>query len=251
MSWISSGESSFSLSSGCPARMMRITFRPAAYCSIRKPLMVAMSSAFFILKGENPNCTSTDCRNSTAVTCVWLICAITTSESSWRRKLSISVVLPAPISPVMTTKPSVNQMVDSMYAFARACARDRNRNCGSGLSRNGNSRSLKFSRYMAAQDITGKQAPGACLPGVVLPFCEPGRAVYARQDPECPQVPLARGGLVDRDVPEFAPRTRRLAVVVPVQGGLAQQLVASRHRANEVDHGGVSPRARAAERQAR
>ena len=30
------------------------------------------------------------------------------------------MVLPEPISPVITTKPSVNQMVDSMYALARA-----------------------------------------------------------------------------------------------------------------------------------
>ncbi len=156
MSCTSSGESSLSFSSGWPARMMRSTFsfvasmpdnmrissstfserfcassmisstlRPAAYCSMRKLLSVAISSAFFILKGEKPNWTSTDCRNSTAFTCVWLICAMTTSESSWRRKLSMSVVLPAPISPVMTTNPSVNQMVDSMYALARACARDR------------------------------------------------------------------------------------------------------------------------------
>ena len=110
---------------------------------MRKLFSVAISSAFFILKGEKPNCTSTACRKSTALTWVWLICATTTSESSWRRKLSISVVLPEPISPVMTTKPSVNQMVDSMYALARAWAWDRYRNCGSGLSRNGSSRSLK------------------------------------------------------------------------------------------------------------
>ena len=32
----------------------------------------------------------------------------------------MSAVLPAPISPVITTKPSVNQIVDSMYALARA-----------------------------------------------------------------------------------------------------------------------------------
>ena len=104
--------------------MISSTLRPAAYCSMRKLLSVAISSAFFILKGEKPNWTSTDCRNSTAVTWVWLICATTTSESSWRRKLSMSVVLPEPISPVITTKPSVNQMVDSMYALARAwCSR--------------------------------------------------------------------------------------------------------------------------------
>ena len=44
--------------------MISSTLRPAAYCSIRKLLRVASSSAFFILKGEKPNCTSTDCRNS-------------------------------------------------------------------------------------------------------------------------------------------------------------------------------------------
>src|SRR6202012_5130430 len=60
----------------------------------------------------------------------------------------MSVVLPEPISPVITTKPSVNQMVDSMYALARACCLLRYRNCGSGLNRNGNSRSLNSSRYM-------------------------------------------------------------------------------------------------------
>ena len=83
-------------------------------------MSVLISSAFFILKGEKPNCTSTACRNSIAETCVWLICATTTSCSQLRRKDSISVVLPEPISPVITTKPSVNQMVDSMYALARA-----------------------------------------------------------------------------------------------------------------------------------
>ena len=144
--------------------MISSTLRPAAYCSMRKLLSVAISSAFFILKGEKPNWTSTDCRNSTALTWVWLICAMTTSESSWRRKLSMSVVLPEPISPVITTKPSVNQMVDSMYALARAWARDRYRNCGSGLSRNGSSRSLKFSMYIAAADITVKLASGQGSP---------------------------------------------------------------------------------------
>src|SRR3974377_2217692 len=39
-------------------------------------------------------------------------------------------------------------MVDSMYALARACCFERYRNCGSGLKRNGNSLSLKGSRYM-------------------------------------------------------------------------------------------------------
>src|SRR2546421_4268123 len=94
------------------------------------------------------NCTSTACRKSMADTCVWLICTTTTSAGTSLRKDSISVVLPEPISPVITTKPSVNQMVDSMYALARACCFDRYRNWGSGLSRNGNSLSLKGSRYM-------------------------------------------------------------------------------------------------------
>ena len=118
------------------------------YCSIRKLFSVAMSSAFFILKGEKPNCTSTDCRKSTTETWVWLICATTTSRWISCRKDSMRVVLPAPISPVITTKPSVNQMVDSMYAFARACCLLRYRNWGSGLRRNGSSRSLNSSRYM-------------------------------------------------------------------------------------------------------
>ena len=64
--------------------------------------------------GLKPNATSTDCRNSVEDTWVWLICATSTSFSSSRRKVSINVVLPQPISPVMTTKPSVNQTVDSM-----------------------------------------------------------------------------------------------------------------------------------------
>src|SRR2546423_12210175 len=95
-----------------------------------------------------PNCASAACRKSMADTCVWLICATATSAGTSLRKDSISVVLPEPISPVITTKPSVNQMVDSMYALARACCFDRYRNWGSGLSRNGNSLSLKGSRYM-------------------------------------------------------------------------------------------------------
>ena len=50
----------------CASSTISSTLRPAAYCSMRKLLSVAISSAFFILKGEKPNCTSTDCRNSTA-----------------------------------------------------------------------------------------------------------------------------------------------------------------------------------------
>ncbi len=90
--------------------------------------MVLMSSALRILKGAKPNCTSTACRKSMADTWVWLICATTTSDGTSLRKDSISVVFPEPISPVITTKPSVNQMVDSMYALARACCFDRYRN---------------------------------------------------------------------------------------------------------------------------
>ena len=134
----------------CASSTMSSTLRPAAYCSTRKLLIVAISSAFFILKGEKPNCTSTACRKSIAETCVWLICATTTSAGISFRKDSISVVLPEPISPVITTKPSVNQIVDSMYALARACCFERYRNCGSGLNRNGSSFSLNGSRYKDA-----------------------------------------------------------------------------------------------------
>ena len=109
----------------CASSTISSTRRPAAYCSMRKLLSVLISSALRILKGEKPNCTSTACRKSIAVTCVWLICATTTSEGTSFRKDSIRVVLPEPISPVITTKPSVNQMVDSMYALARACCFDR------------------------------------------------------------------------------------------------------------------------------
>ncbi len=82
-------------------------------------MRVASSSALRILNGLKPNCASRVCRNSSGEICVWLICATTTSWSISRRKVSIRVVLPAPISPVITTKPSVNQIVDSMYALAR------------------------------------------------------------------------------------------------------------------------------------
>ena len=98
----------------CASSTISSTLRPAAYCSIRKLFSVVSSSAFFMRNGLKPNCASSVCRNSITETWVWLICATTTSLSSSRRKVSISVVLPEPISPVMTTKPSVNQMVDSM-----------------------------------------------------------------------------------------------------------------------------------------
>src|SRR5882757_2528081 len=101
-----------------------------------------------MLKGEKPNCTNTVCKNAVGESCVWLICATTTSLCSSRKNVSINVVLPAPISPVITTKPSVNQIVDSMYALARACCLLKYRNCGSGLRRNGNSWSLNSSKYI-------------------------------------------------------------------------------------------------------
>src|SRR5580698_3748961 len=101
-----------------------------------------------MLKGEKPNCTRTVCRNAVGDNWVWLICATTASVCSSRRKVSIKVVLPAPISPVITTKPSVNQIVDSMYALARACCLLKYKNCGSGLKRNGSSCNLKSSKYI-------------------------------------------------------------------------------------------------------
>ena len=64
--------------------------------------------------GRKPNWLSTACRNCTAVIWVWAMRATVTDSSSSERNFSISVVLPAPISPVITTKPSVNQTVDSM-----------------------------------------------------------------------------------------------------------------------------------------
>ncbi len=80
---------------------------------------MASNSALRMRNGLKPNCASRPCRNSIGETWVWLIWATTTSWSISLRNDSISVVLPAPISPVITTKPSVNQIVDSMYALAR------------------------------------------------------------------------------------------------------------------------------------
>ena len=98
----------------CASSITNTSLRPASYCSTRNSLRVASSSAFFILNGLKPNCTSTDCRNSSEDTWVWLICATMTSFCSSCRKVSISVVLPQPISPLITTKPSANHTVDSM-----------------------------------------------------------------------------------------------------------------------------------------
>src|SRR5215469_3078057 len=254
VSCISSGASSFSLSSGCPARMMRRTFsfvvstperrrissstridrfcasstmsstlRPAAYCSMRKLLIVAISSAFFILKGEKPNCTSTAWRKSIADTCVWLIWATTTSVCTSLRKDSMSVVFPEPISPVMTTKPSVNQMVDSMYALARACCFERYRNCGSGLSRKGSSLSLKGSRYMGV----GSQAMlrDANAHGQIL------------EQASRPGITGGGGALHQSAMANLTPRARSFAVVVQMHPVEGQDLRARRQRADEVDHG--------------
>src|SRR5882672_11776334 len=77
------------------------------------------------------------------------MCAITMSGGNSARKLSISVVLPDPMSPVITTKPAASQIVASMYAFARECCLLANRNCGSGVRRNGGSLSWNNSQYMA------------------------------------------------------------------------------------------------------
>ena len=65
----------------------------------------------------------------------------------------MSVVLPEPMSPVITTKPSASQIVDSMYAFARACCLLANRNCGSGVSRNGGSVSWNSSQYIQIRGV--------------------------------------------------------------------------------------------------
>ena len=96
--------------------------------------------------------------------CVWLMCARTMSGGSSARKLSISVVLPEPMSPVITTKPSASQIVDSMYALARACCLLANRNCGSGVSRNGGSVSLNSSQYILAREPLGSRKMSETTP---------------------------------------------------------------------------------------
>src|SRR5256884_4349393 len=266
MSWASSGASSLSLSSGCPARRtgstlslvvptpdsrrissstrmgrfcasstINSTLRPAASCSTRKLFTVVLTRAWGIWRGERPSCTSTACRKSMADTCVWLICATTTSAGTSLRKDSISVVLPEPISPVITTKPSVNQMVDSMYALARACCFDRYRNWGSGLSRNGNSLSLKGSRYMLVDSqpmLRDANADGQILEQAARARVAPG------------------GGRLDHGaVTHLAPGPRLLAVVVQVHPLEGQQGCACGHLPDEIDHGAVPERSRGAERQ--
>src|SRR6266480_3153250 len=210
MSCASSGASSLSLSSGCPARMIRSTLslvvstpdsrrissstrmvrfcasstisstlRPALYCSTRKVLTVLISSALRILKGEKPNCTSTACRKSMADTCVWLICATTTSA--------------------------------------------------------GNSLSLKGSRYMRVGSqpmLRDANADGQI----------PEQASRASVTP-------GGGRLDDGAVAHLAPRPPLLAVVVQVHARKRQQGCACGHPPDQIDHGAVPERACGAERQ--
>src|SRR5262250_1266923 len=220
----------------CASSTISSTRRPFAYCSTRNSLSVDSSSAFFMRNGWKPNCTSTLCRNSMADTCVWLICATTTSFSSSLRKVSISVVLPEPISPVITTKPSVNQMVDSMYALARACCLLRYRNCGSGLKRNGNSLSLKGSRYMGV-----------------------GSHPMLRDANAHPQIFEQRSGagvtghgtrLDHRAMTHLAPRPGPLAIIMEVYAREREHPSTGRHPADEVHHGAEPPGSGRAERQA-
>ena len=75
---------------------------------------MSSSSTLRLLNGLKPNSVNTDCRNWVGVSCVCETTAQTTSSSSSDRKDCRSVVLPEPISPVMTTNPSASQMVDSI-----------------------------------------------------------------------------------------------------------------------------------------
>src|ERR1017187_4298643 len=161
-----------------------------------------------MLKGEKPNCTRTVCRNAVGESCVWLICATTTSGCNSRRNVSMSVVLPAPISPVITTKPSVNQMVDSMYALARACCLLKYRNCGSGLRRNGNSWSLKSSKYMISGSLRDRS------PVREMTVSSPLNQLYCFGER---QIALRCAALEDGTVTQFAPRARLLAIVMKSQ----------------------------------
>src|SRR5439155_1626938 len=80
--------------------------RPGGAQPKEKVLSMSSSSTFFALNGLSPKSTSIACRNSTSSSCVWNIFATTTFSSSSDRTFWISVVLPQPISPVITTKPS-------------------------------------------------------------------------------------------------------------------------------------------------
>src|SRR5262249_15608469 len=157
------------------------------------------------------------------------------------RKLSISVVLPEPISPVITTKPSVNQIVDSMYALARACCLDRYRNCGSGLSRNGSSFSLNGSRYMRSRAgcmrrysarllavgvrHPAKRAGGREFQATVLILGDAPSGRQSGEQPACPPVAGLRTGLDQGAVSELAAGAGLFTIVMEVQVAFGQDCV--------------------------
>src|SRR5258708_16719726 len=122
-----------------------------------------------------------------------------------------------------------------MYALARACCFERYRNWGSGLSRNGNSLSLKGSRYMGES-------------GVAMLRDAYGHGQITRQPP---RARIAQGGgrLDERAVTQLAARAGALAVVVQVHARVRQQRRACGHPPDEIDHGRIPARARRAERQ--
>ena len=74
---------------------------------------------------------------------VWTIRAVTYCEPSSRRAVLSTVVLPVPISPVMTTKLSWFISAKRTLAAARECCPVMNRNLGSGARSNGRQFSWK------------------------------------------------------------------------------------------------------------
>ena len=132
------------------------------------------------------------------------------------------MVLPEPISPVITTKPSVNQMVDSMYALARACCLRQVQELR--VRAEPERQFLEFERLEvhASLDVTRDRCYGMRTPDGQIRASR-RRARASRR---------GRGRLDERAMADLAPRPRLLAVVVQVQ---------PRHAPAAAARGGMRP----------
>src|SRR5690606_2830863 len=175
----------------------------------------------------------------------------------------------------MTTNPSASQIVDSMYALARACCLLANRNCGSGVSRKGGSLSLNSSQYIVLKSATSSSTTASAeqrsdairSPAAEAAFRSPTAEAYYKplrdstgiarlrdlyhglQRFEALKQPLAVR-IDERHVTDFARGPRCFAIDVYPGTRHAEQLLDGRKPSEQVQHRRVAARGRLAERPA-
>jgi hypothetical protein len=147
-----------SIPTACASSMITTDRRPAARPASRCLLRPSVRRVLLVLRDGSPNSALMRCNSSRGDRAGLKMYAVETSSPIDCRKVRRIVVLPAPTSPVMQTKPLGSSSPRRRWANASACLREGKRNRGSGVSRNGASNRPKNRSYTPSAAVASARA---------------------------------------------------------------------------------------------